>query len=353
MAGDKYFNRVIELADSVPKLFEPRMKWMWGEALLGYALTELDVFLGEDRYFAFTKAYCDYYVEHEPRVDQSDTTAPALITYAMQKRTKSPSYAYLTTKVLNYIKHEPRMMDDAVNHLGNAREGKLYPKSIWVDSLMMFSVFPTRYAMENQDIELMNFAARQPRLYSHYMQDTQDKLWYHSYWVKSGTHYPRRKIYWGRGNGWVICALPMILDYLPEGHEERDGIIQILASTSESLLKYQRKDGYFETVLNAVGRTYREASATALIAAGWMHGVRCGFLDNKFMEPALRAFRAVIDNFEEADGLVYMPEISGPTIPLPVFPYLGYKFIPKGKNRSYGIAASIFAAIEYAKLLKG
>ena len=47
-----------------------------------------------------------------------------------------------------------------------------------------------------------------------------------------------------------------------------------------------------------------------------------------------------------------MPEISGPTIPLPIFPKLGYKLVPLGKNWSYGVAALIFAAIEYKKCLE-
>lgn len=350
MAGDRYFEKVVELADSVLKQFEPRMKWMWGEALLGYALSELDSFSGEDRYGDFLKAYCDYYVRNEPRVDQSDTAAPALITYAMQKKTKNSAYELLTNKVLNYIKNEPRILEDAVNHLGRSIEGKFYPKSIWVDSLMMFSVFPARYAAENKDTALMGFAARQPGLYGNYMQDREDKLWYHSYRIKTGSHYPKKKIYWGRGNGWVICALPMILDYLPEEHPERAGIIKILQETSSALLKYQREDGYFETVLNYTGKTYRESSATALIAAGWMHAARRGWLDESYSEPAVKAFKAVVDHFENSGGLVYMTEISGPTIPLQLFPYLGYKLIPTGRNRSYGIAAVIFAAIEYAKL---
>ena len=84
--------------------------------------------------------------------------------------------------------------------------------------------------------------------------------------------------------------------------------------------------------------SYRELSATALISAGWMHGVRCGYLDEKFLEPAIKAFYACVDAMEESEEGIYMTEISGPTIPLPVFPKLGYKMIPLGKNWSYGIA---------------
>ena len=97
-------------------------------------------------------------------------------------------------------------------------------------------------------------------------------------------------------------------------------------------------------------KSYRELSATALISAGWLHGIRCGYLDEKFLTPAIKAFEACVDAMEETEDGIYMTEISGPTIPLPLFPKLGYKLVPLGKNWSYGIAALIFAAIEYNKL---
>ena len=68
--------------------------------------------------------------------------------------------------------------------------------------------------------------------------------------------------------------------------------------------------------------------------------------------PALKAFECCVNAIEEDESGVYMPEISGPTIPLPLFPSLGYKKVPLGKNWSYGVAAMIFAAIEYKKLFE-
>ena len=349
----KYLDAAIEIADTMVRKREPAMPWTWGQALFGYALTELDAYLREDRYLWFTKGFCDHYAARPPRVDQSDTSAPALITYAMYKRTGEMEYKKLTDRVLHYIRHEPRVMDDAVNHLGNSLEGRFYPKSIWVDSLMMFSVFPARYAMENNDRELLDFAARQPRLYAGYMMDAKDHLWYHSYWVKAGRHHPRRRVYWGRGNGWVIAALPMILSYLPGDHPERETIEEILCETSEALLPYQREDGYFDTVLKKPGRTYRESSATALIAAGWLRAVQLGYLDETYRKPAIKALAAVTSNLKREDGDTYMTEISAPTIPLHILPYLGYRLTPRGNNLTYGVAAYIFAAIEYDKMAEG
>jgi len=345
----KAFEKVVDLANYVAKTWDPKMKWMWGEALLGYSLSMLDEHMKTDNYTKFLCDYCDYYVAHPPRVDQSDTSAPALITYAMQKKTKNKDYEKLTNRVLYYIKNEPRLIEDSVNHLGNSLEGKFYPKSIWVDSLMMFSVFPSLYAKDNKDNEMMNIASRQPRIMAKYMQDPDLKLWYHCYWTKQKTHYPKKQIFWGRGNGWVIAALPMILDNIGD-HEEKENIIKIFKETSEAILPYQREDGAFETVFNKVGKTYRELSFTALVAAGFMHGARLGILSDEYKQAGIKAFNCVVDALIYKDDGIFMPEISGPTIPLPIFPYLGYKWIPTKSNWSFGLAALIFAAIEFDQI---
>ena len=341
------YDKVCALADYVVKSFDPKMKWMWGEALLGYALDELDKANGTEKYTDFLTRYCDYWVKADPAVDQSDTAAPGLITYAMYKRCGKEEYKKLTDKVLDYIRNEPRLYLDCLNHLGSSSKANIYPKSVWIDSVMMFSVFTSLYARENGIDELVEFAARQPKQYASMMLNKETSLWSHSYWVKWKMPYPRN-VFWGRGNGWVIAAFPMILDNIGLDHPEAEEIIRLYKKTSEALLERMNEDGTFNTLLTH--KSYRELSATALISAGWMHGVRCGYLDERFRDAAIKAFEAVVSAMELTDGGVYMTEISGPTIPVPLFPKLGYKLVPRGKNWSYGIAALIFAAIEYKRL---
>ena len=342
-----YYDKVCSLADFVSSTWDPKMKWMWGEALLGYALDELDRANGEEKYTDFLKKYCEYWAKVDPAVDQSDTAAPGLITYAVYKRTGSAECKRLTDKVLDYIRNEPRLYLDCLNHLGSSKKANIYPKSVWIDSVMMFSVFTSLYAKENGDKDLIEFAARQPEQYASMMLDESVGLWSHSYWVKRKKPFPR-KVFWGRGNGWVVAGFPMIIDNIGKDHPKAQRIIDLYVKTSEALLRLMNEDGSFNTLLTH--RSYRELSATALISAGWLRGIRGGYLDGKFLEPAIKAFCAVVDAMQERDGGVYMTEISGPTIPVPLFPKLGYKLVPKGDNWSYGIAALIFAAVEYKKL---
>ena len=353
---DKYFNKVLELADATTKRLVPeQQKWMWGEALLMHSLGMLNEILGEDRYTDYIRRYADHHIEKGLRIDQSDTLAPTLATYYLQKKLKQEKYKKITDRGIDYIKNSKKIINNMPNHLGSSPEGRMYPRSIWVDSIMMYGVFSALYASENNVDWLMDFAKTQPKFFSQFLQDEKTKLFVHSYWVKSKRKYPEN-IFWGRGNGWVAAATPMLLDYLPEG-EEKERAKKILVDISEALLGCQRPDGYFELILNKPGKTRKESSATALIASGWMHGVRTGYLDNKFVEPAEKAFFAVVDDLEmHTDGMLSMNYISGPTIPLQLIPYTGYivqRKIFKERDWSYGLAALFFAAVNYHKLLSG
>ena len=113
---EKYYQKVNKLAEFVSRTWDPKMKWMWGEALLGYALDELDKENSANIHTDFLTRYCDYWVKADPAVDQSDTAAPGLITYAMYKRTGKEEYKKLTDRVLDYIHNGPRMSLDCLNH---------------------------------------------------------------------------------------------------------------------------------------------------------------------------------------------------------------------------------------------
>ena len=341
----KYLERVVQLCDDYVQNNDPKMKWMWGEGLLGYALILLDQYRKDDRYQGFLTKFSDYYLLHEPKIDHADRFAPILITYMLDKIKGTNKYQPLLEKGLDYLFNFPRLIEDAVNHLGYAFVSKFYPKSIWVDSLMMFGVFPALYGKNENDQKALEIAARQPAMYAKYLQDPNLKLWYHSYWVKSKTHYPKRPLFWGRGNGWVLASFPMILDQLGEV-PEKDEIITILQETAKAVLDCQNKDGSFSTLLTQ--KSYTEASATLLIAAGFLHGVHQGYLDKSYLEPGRRAFLNAVGTIKtNRKGRLVLPDISAPTIPLPIFPKLGYTLTPKGSNWSYGLAALIFAAIQY------
>ena len=342
--------KVWELADASVKRFAPeKMRWQWGQALYLYALSLIDKEHGTDKYTDYLKAYYDYKIENGYRMNTSDTAAPALAALYLYEKTGEEKYNDVLKRAYLYFKDSPKILEGMPNHQGTGIESYIYPKSIWIDSMMMYGVFVTSYARFLQDDELLSFAEKQPRLFAKYLLCKEEGLFYHSYWTRRKTHFPVKKIFWGRGNGWVTASVPLFVDMFKD-EAEKKYVIDMHKKLSEKLLKYQKENGYFETVFNRPGETYEESSATMLIAAGWFYGYRKGYLDKTYYDAAVKAFDAVVNDFVIAeDNLISMPKISGPTSPWPLVTFLVYKITPTKHNYSYGLASAIFAALEYDK----
>jgi len=340
--------KIFDLADASVQRYAPeKLHWSWGQALFLYALARIDQERGTDSYTGYLRRFYDHHIRKGYRLCSSDTSAPALGALYLAQKTGEERYWDVARAAKRYYETAPRVLGDMPNHLGTGYESLIYPKSIWVDSIMMYGVFTNWFAHAVGDDTLRAFAAKQPALFAQYLQDRDTGLFYHSYWTKQHTHYPRQPLFWGRGNGWVMAAVPLLMEYLPE--EERARVAGIFTRLAKALLPYPREDGYFETVFNRVGETYKESSATMLIAAGWFYGYRAGLLDEPYFEAAKKAFHAVCSDLQSKDGLLSMPYISGPTSAMPLAPYFVYRITPRGNDWHYGLAAAFFAALEYLR----
>lgn len=344
--------KVWQLAEDSTKRFAPEsLNWQWGQALYLYGLSLIDKEFGSEKYTQYLQKFYDHHMKKGYRVNTSDTAAPALGAFYLSEELGKTEYASVVERARRYMDEAPKVVEDMPNHLGSGIESYIYPKSIWVDSMMMYGVFTGWYADKKKDSQLMEFAAKQPRLFAKYLLDEEENLFYHCYWTSFKTHYPKRKLFWGRGNGWVMASIPLFIEYLEEG-EDKKFAIELFKKLSASLLKYQRTDGYFETIFNKVGKTYTESSATMLIASGWFYGYRAGWLGKEYFEAAQKAFNAVVDDFETKDGLLSMSKISAPTSAIQLIPYFVYKITPRGNDWHYGLAAAFFAALQYKRCLE-
>jgi len=342
-------SKTFTLAKHVINRFTPeQMKWMWGQGLLMYALSLIDEAHGTDNFTPFISRYYNAHLKRGIKIVSSDTLAPSLGAYMLWSKTSRAEYKHIAENAAGYMHTANRILEHLPNHMGTGIYSKMYPKSIWVDSVMMYGVFAGRYSNEQGDNALAEFALRQLPLFEKYLRDEKYGLFYHSYWTYMKKHYPSKPIFWGRGNGWIMAAMPLMLPFLPEG-PMKDEAIRIFRDLARALLPYQLQNGYFETLLHPKGVSYKESSATALIAAGLIYGGRTGILDMECLKAGLKAFKAVEDSICEDKHGLCLPNISAPTIPVPGLPLAGYLFTPTGKNLTYGLAALIFAALEAGK----
>ncbi|MGO1833112.1 Rhamnogalacturonides degradation protein RhiN [Actinomycetales bacterium JB111] len=348
--------RAVELLDDVVEqdAVRPVRPWMWGPALLGFALAEVERAVGARGYEAWLRRFADHHLAAGARPVSADTIAPGLVTTELADT--GTRYEEATRRALDAILDAPALPGagpDVSNHLGASTYARFYPPSAWVDSLMMTGVLAAREGARRGEAALVRHALAMPGQYAVLLVDRETGLWSHAWWApggvggRAGRRFPR--LPWARGNAWVIAALPLILEAADAAGPGEDGervrAARLLEETSSALAARQRPDGSWPTLLAARGG-YRELSATALIGFGWLRAVRLGLLAETYVAPARRAVACAVGAVDRVGGRWSMPEVSGPTIPLPVFPRAGYLAVRPGRDRPWGTAALALAAIE-------
>ncbi len=340
-------SEVVELADATVRRRRPsRLAWSWGEGLLLYALLRLDQQLGEARYRWFAEAYFAHHAARAERaITWSDECPPALAALELYERTGRTEYLSLAAPVAHYLRTAPRTRDGGLNHFGTAPWSRLYPQSLWVDSLMMYAVFAARFGRALNDDGLVRFAVDQPALFARVLRDPATGLFRHAWWTRWQRTIPAGGGNWLRGNGWVLASLASLLEALPATHAAREPLAVLLGELAAAVVRYQLPSGLFPTVLGRA--SYEETSGSALVAYALFCGVRDGYLAPALEAVASRSYRALLSGLEQRRDGKSMPGISTATMPYPAWVYA---LIPRVRDAPHGVAALILAGIAASAL---
>lgn len=132
-----------------------------------------------------------------------------------------------------------------------------------------------------------------------HLYDAQSGLFYRDYrYIPDGKGGELReengeKVFWSRGNGWVLAAVPRILAHLPTDHPSRPRYLAMFSALAATVSDYQQADGFWRTSMRDPGRfPAPESSATALFCYGMAWGIQHGILDRaRYLPMVERACR--------------------------------------------------------------
>ncbi len=97
-----------------------------------------------------------------------------------------------------------------------------------------------------------------------------------------------KKIFWSRGNGWVVGALPRILENLESNDPYRVKYEDLLREMSSRLIQLQGEDGMWRaSLLDPIEYPMKESSGTAFFCYGMAWGINKGILDKEKFLPAV------------------------------------------------------------------
>jgi unsaturated rhamnogalacturonyl hydrolase len=269
-----------------------------------------------------------------------NTVAPFLtLAYLYEESPNSAWLPYLEEWAEYLMKGLPRTEENGFQHIVFNSEN---PQQLWDDTLMM-SVMPlAKIGKLLHRPRYVEEARRQFMVHIKYLVDRKTGLWFHG-WTFAGRHHFANAL-WARGNCWVTIAIPEFIELLDlqPGDSLREFLLATHLQQIRTLVKHQDPGGLWHTLIDDPG-SYLEASATAGFAYGILKSVRKGYIGAEYLEPGVRAVKAVLGNID-ATG-----ELKNVSFGTPVFDDLdGYRKIPL-TSMPYGQAMAILALGEFKR----
>ncbi len=149
------------------------------------------------------------------------------------------------------------------------------------------------------------------------------------------------KVFWSRGLGWMLAAVPRIIERLPENFEPRDEYLNLFVNLAKEVVKYQHEDGFWRaSLLDPKSFPAPESSATSLFVFGLAWGINNGVLDEETYLPMVLKAWLALETAIHDNGMIGW-------VQLPAFNPRDVQF---EHNIDYGAGAFILAAIEVSKL---
>lgn len=213
----------------------------------------------------------------------------------------------------------------------------------WCDALFMApAVYLKLYTITNDPVYIEFMDKHFKATYDH-LFDKSEGLFFRddSYFSKKENN--GEKIFWGRGNGWVVAGLANILKLLPATSEYRPFYQKLYVELCSKLAEMQNNDGFWHaSLLDPQSYPSPETSATALITYALIYGVNESLLDKETYLPiAMKSWNA-LNSIVNSDGKL------GWVQPISADP----KKVTKDMTAVYGVGAFLLAATEIYKMQK-
>jgi rhamnogalacturonyl hydrolase YesR len=158
----------------------------------------------------------------------------------------------------------------------------------WCDALFMGPPAMAAVSAATGDRRYLDLADRLWWKTTDYLYDRTEHLYYRDSRYFEQREKNGKKVFWSRGNGWVIAGLARMLQDMPAEYRGRDRYVQLFRDMAAAVLAAQSRDGYWRSsLLDPDSRPNPETSGTGffVFALGW--GVKEGLLDREKYEPAV------------------------------------------------------------------
>lgn len=214
----------------------------------------------------------------------------------------------------------------------------------WCDALFMGPPAWARMFNATGEGKYLDFMDREWRATSDFLYDKEEHLYY-----RDSNYFERReangeKVFWSRGNGWVMAGLARVLQVLPPEHPRRKFYETQFQEMAARVVALQQPDGLWRSsLLDPASYPLKETSGSGFFTFALAWGVNRGLLDRAGYEPAARRGWAGLTECLTSEGKLEHVQ------PIGADPK---KFDPTHSD-VYGVGAFLLAGSEMYRLALG
>ena len=124
---------------------------------------------------------------------------------------------------------------------------------------------------------------------SEYLYSKPDSLYYRDDTFFDKKSKNGKKVFWSRGNGWVMGGLCRVLNELPKDYKTRNEFEKQFKEMAHRIAKLQTKEGFWpSSLLDYEDYPAKETSGTAFYCYAFAWGVNNGLLDKEKFDPYIK-----------------------------------------------------------------
>lgn len=159
----------------------------------------------------------------------------------------------------------------------------------WCDALFMAPPVLADLSKVTGDPKYLNFMDREWWITSKLLYDPQLHLYSRDATFLDKHEANGAKVFWSRGNGWVMAGLVRVLTVMPQNYPGRQQYVAQFQQMAKAVSAIQGADGLWRPgLLDAEAYKLPEVSGSAFITYALAWGVRTGVLDRKEYMPVVK-----------------------------------------------------------------